>query len=141
MRSLSQRRAKDALDKINNLKTMDYGNYLSYINALPAAILMNGLGQAMATELASAERDSNGQINANDPHLLLYGHLNKWLCGTDEDAPYRNHTAGLMDAIVSHDEDYYLRAQAEAIAYLEWLKKFANAFLDKTSGRANASAL
>ncbi|MCI0590006.1 MAG: type III-B CRISPR module-associated protein Cmr5 [Gammaproteobacteria bacterium] len=137
--SLAQRRAKDALDKINRLT--NYDNYLSYVNALPAAILMNGLGQAMATELASAERDTKGKIKNNDPHLLLYGHLSTWLCGTEEDAPYRNHPAGLMDAIVSHDEDYYLRAQAEAMAYLEWLKKFANAFLDKTSGQANASAL
>ena len=35
----------------------------------------------------------------------------------------------LLHRIVEGDQAAYLWAQAEAIAYLGWLKKFANAFL------------
>jgi len=38
---------------------------------------------------------------------------------------------GLMDAIVGGNQDKYVRAQAEALAYLVWLKKFSQAFLRK----------
>jgi CRISPR-associated protein Cmr5 len=34
-----------------------------------------------------------------------------------------------MAAIVNCDRAVYLRAQAETLAWLEWLKKFAVAFL------------
>jgi CRISPR-associated protein Cmr5 len=34
-----------------------------------------------------------------------------------------------MEEIMANSQDSYLHAQAEAMAYLEWLKKFAQAFL------------
>ena len=36
-----------------------------------------------------------------------------------------------MEAIIKNDEQAYLKAQTEAFAYLVWLKKFANAYLEK----------
>jgi CRISPR-associated protein Cmr5 len=86
---------------------------------------MNGLGQACVTLLS--QQDING-------HRELYDDLQSWLCGTDEAAPYRNAgDAGtrLMEEITSSDETTYFRAQAEALAYLVWLKKLAKAFLDQ----------
>ena len=40
----------------------------------------------------------------------------------------------LIDAIVKHGQAEYVHAQAESLAYLVWLKKFAQAFL-KSGGR------
>lgn len=128
-RTIAQRRAADALVKIQSLQQAgkdSYGNYKSYVKALPANILLSGLGQAVATVRS---RDRKG-------YPELYDHLASWLCGDDPDAPYRGYpktdrnTKHLLQAIVEHDEDHYLRAQAEAMAYLEWLKKFADAFLE-----------
>lgn len=132
-RTLAQRRAADALGKIQGLAAQGkdaYGNYKSYAKALPANILMSGLGQAVATVRS---RDRKG-------YPQLYDHLASWLCGDDPDAPYPNygmkdkvgsvHTSHLLQAIVEHDQNHYLRAQAEAMAYLEWLRKFADAFLE-----------
>lgn len=127
-KSLDQRRAADALEKIQSLEqgAKDYGKYKSYAKALPANILMSGLGQAVATVRS---RDRAG-------YPRLYEHLAGWLCGDDEDAPYRNYPGeDLIQAIVENDQNDYIRAQAEAMAYLEWLRKFAEAFLEDGEGR------
>jgi len=115
--TLAQRRAADALKKIQNLESKDYGKYVSYVKGLPAALLMNGLGQAAATLLSSAKGKKE------DPHRLLYDHLSSWLCRDDDPA------SDLLESITKNDENHYLCAQAEALAYLDWLKKFARAFL------------
>lgn len=122
--TLDQLRAKDAFLKIKNVtkNQTQHDKYLSYVNALPATILMNGLGQAMASLLAAAK-------GKEEEHKCLYNHVTSWLCRNDEDAPYSS--GDLLENITKNDEDYYLHAQAEALAYLEWLKKFANAFLEK----------
>ena len=111
-----QERASHALEKINELK--DYGNFVSYANSLPASIVMNGLGQAMAFELSSGKKDIG--------HKELYRIMQDWLCGksgvfTDE--------PDLMIAITKKPQREYIRAQAEALAYLDWLKKFSRAYL------------
>jgi len=125
--TLAQRRAAHALARIQAHKQAGraaYGNYVSYAEALPATIVMNGLGQACATLLAKAEGD------LRKPHGLLYADLQSWLCRDDTVAPYAR-AANLMQAIVNNDQKRYLHAQTEALAYLAWLKKFACAFLER----------
>lgn len=120
-RTLGQRRAADALQKIEELRQAGrgvYGNYKSYVSSLPASILTNGLGQAVATVRAGGK----------EGHLKLYEHLSGWLCGGDEESPYP--AGDLLKNITTHDQDSYLRAQAEALAHLVWLKKFGEAFLE-----------
>lgn len=132
MQTIAQRRAAHALKRVLALQQagkQTYGNYVSYVEALPAAILMNGLGQACATLLAKAE----GKLDK--PHGRLYADLQDWLCGEDPVAPYRNsQTKGddrLMQAICNSNQKKYLHAQAEALAHLVWLKKFARAYLER----------
>jgi len=133
--TLAQRRAAHALARVlqhQQAGKKAYGNYVSYIEALPATILMNGLGQAAATLLAKAE----GKLDK--PHGLLYADLQDWLCGNDPAAPYRSSEAKgddrLMHAICGSDQRKYLHAQTEALAYLVWLKKFARAYLERGTG-------
>lgn len=127
--TLAQRRAKDALEKIQALKKGSYGHYKSYVKSLLPSILEGGLGQAMAT---IRSRDKKG-------YPQLYEHVESWLCGDDIDMPYRNYQHednALLHAIVNQNQEKYTQAQAEAIAYLEWLRKFANAFLEDGIGQA-----
>ena len=157
-----QKRAKHALEMIRMLKDIDqnpasemkksplYGNFRAYVENLPTTIVMNGLGQAMATELASARFEEgdilkgncdlselvktlqnpakNGRNADERAHEFLFCIVQNWLsqgCGVySEDE-------GLMEAIVGGNQDKYVRAQAEALAYLVWLKKFSQAFLRK----------
>lgn len=133
--SLDQRRAKHALERIKTRQGDDtkQSDYLSYVKALPATILQNGLGQAMATLLAAAKGKEN------DPHHRLYQDVQSWLCGGDQESPFpkrgdQNSIEELIEEITKSDQQCYLKAQAEAQAYLIWLKKFAAAFLnEKTS--------
>lgn len=130
MRTLEQIRAADALTRVRSIEETFGGDrekadkFASYVESLPATILANGLGQAAATLLAQAKG------NHGDPHYKLYSFLEDWLCRDASEAPYRL-ANDLMEAIVTNDRQVYLHAQAEALAWLEWLKKFAVAFLKK----------
>ena len=128
--TLEQKRAKHALDQVKVLKRKgEIGNYVSYVNALPAAILMNGLGQALATECAAGET-----------HRTLANHVSNWLLREEARTKYTNPVEGegsdnsqrLLSRIVEGGQDAYVWAQGEAIAYVTWLKKFANAFLESS---------
>jgi CRISPR-associated protein Cmr5 len=130
--TLSQRRAAHALACINERKKggeQKYGNYVAYASALPATILMNGLGQAAATLLSKKE--------SGDGHGELYADLQSWLCGKGEvAAPFRD-KQDLLDAITTAEPADYFRAQTEALAYLVWLKKLAAAFLEQKEQKGN----
>lgn len=134
--TIAQRRAAHALACIErhlqrnrDRSEPDYGNYISYVEALPATILMNGLGQACATLLSKDE----GKLDR--PHGLLYADLQDWLCGNGVAAPFRDSQYHgedrLMQALCNSSQNYYLHAQTEAMAYLVWLKKFARAYLQR----------
>lgn len=136
--SLAQKRAADALQKVTKLQKAktdgaDIGKYDSYVDRLPATILMSGLGQAAATLLASARFGKSNRSADNIANQTLYEHLSSWLCRDEEEAPYQK-ANDLMEAITQDDKDgkdeeRYIHAQAEAMAYLEWLKKFSDAYL------------
>ncbi|MDD2919541.1 type III-B CRISPR module-associated protein Cmr5 [Rhodoferax sp.] len=131
---LAQQRARDALEQIANIVNApgapaSYGNYLAYVKALPANIRSLGLGQSLAFALAKAEGD------LDKPYGLLYSHVTGWLCKRlifGSDATPEN----FMVKLTAGNQDKYLRAQIEAMAYLEWLKKFAVAKLKKPEGNA-----
>lgn len=121
--TLDQRRAAHALARVNAARNdpkwtdKQRDSYADYVERLPAMILINGLGQAAAAELAAGKKQPE--------HLQLYKDLESWLCGPDGAC----RGPDLIRAIVEGDRDTYLRAQVEALAWLEWLKKFAVAYL------------
>jgi len=129
--TLDQQRAEHALNQIQRLaKETDYdGMYVSYVSALPATIVMNGIGQALATELAKDK--GKGQS-----HRRLFDHLASWL--TNEGQPLsavrgaaREQPQSVLTALMESQQTY-VNAQAEAMAYINWLKQFARAFLNDT---------
>lgn len=96
----------------------------SYIAGFGPMILMNGFGQACAFYLANNEEE----------HQDVYEVIAQWL--TRPDRPYAGEK-DLMQAIVNSDVTTYRLAQAEALAYLDWLKKFAKAFLNNEKESSN----
>lgn len=97
--------------------------YLSRAESLPAAVVMNGLGQACAMLLAGAKNKSADE----SAYQMIYEHLQNWLC-QGNDAVYQD-APDLVEAVIRHGQNDYVRAQGEALAYLDWLKKFAQAYL------------
>ena len=121
--TLGQKRAAHALDAVKKLVNQkNYGNFGSYVQRLPATIVMNGLGQAMASELAAARSGTNDDERA---HKVLFKLVESWL---QKSNAYPE--IDLMIAIVKGSQEDYVRAQAEALAYLDWLKKFSQAYLN-----------
>ena len=125
-----QRRGTDALRAVQALETDEAlrKRYRAYADRIGPSILMNGLGQALATERAAA--GSNPRRADERAHDRLYRNLEGWLCGAGgvyETSSGQNRD--LLKAIVQRGEADYLRAQAEALAWLVWHKKFCCAYL------------
>ena len=130
-RMIGQKRAEDALSCARALVRhgINLGKYRAYVDRLGPAIVMNGLGQALATERAAAGSKSERKPD-QEAHWRLYSSLQRWLCG--EGGVYGG--GDLLTAIIKGDQQLYVRAQAEALAWLEWHKKFCRALLPKTEG-------
>ncbi|HFC54173.1 MAG TPA: type III-B CRISPR module-associated protein Cmr5 [Gammaproteobacteria bacterium] len=120
--NLDRDRARVALQEITAMQDGELDKYVSYVKGLPATIMQNGLGQALATLLAASKGEKR------DDHYRLYTQLEEWLCRVNRHSPYHGKN-NLMRAITSGTEEDYILAQGEALAYLHWLKKFATAYL------------
>ena len=126
MRSIEQQRAANALARVNEFsrKSEDFKKrYRGYVDRLGPAIVMNGLGQALATERAAAGADPKKDDEL--AHHEVYRSLQLWLCRNDGGV-YPS-SDDLLEAIMENDEALYLRAQAEALSWLEWHKKCCRA--------------
>jgi CRISPR-associated protein Cmr5 len=114
--TLQQRRATDAYNKVEQIKALkdektkkEYG---SLVRGLPAMILTDGLGQALAFLRAKA----GGEINA---HHYAYNHLSSWVSAWSG-----NEGKDLLELVLSKSTNEYRQYTNEALAYLHWLKRF-----------------
>ncbi len=120
LKTLEQERAAFAFSKIESVKQSS-GNkdYRSLVRGFSSMILLNGLGQALAFLKAKGK-------NKNDNHHeILYQHINLWLkeyFGIEEDF-------NILEKIRNEDSYQYRLYTKETLAFLVWLKKFAEAEL------------
>ncbi|MFP4598258.1 MAG: type III-B CRISPR module-associated protein Cmr5 [Persicimonas sp.] len=120
--TLEQSRARHALQAVKAVHEQGASLAESYkreANGLAANIVNNGLGQTCATLLAKGD----------DGAKRLYEDMSTWLSTDEYTAPYRG-AGDLVTAITQHGQRKYVHAQSEALAWLEWTKKFARAFLN-----------
>ncbi len=114
-----QKRAAHALNVIKSMQGNQDGKYRSYVQGLPASIVMDGLGQMAATLLVAAKGKTE------DDHHRLHDNLQDWLRTAGAIDPQRT----LLEFLTACTQDQYIWAQAEALSYLVWLKKFSQAYL------------
>lgn len=123
--TIQQQRAKYALERVRLAisNKLDHKEYKSYAANLPAMIHMNGLGQAAAFFKSKGAK--------SPAHQALYDLLSDWLCGKCDYAPNQPYRGceTVLDGIVGKDMHDYRLAQAEAQALMDWVKKFAKAFM------------
>ncbi len=132
-RTLEQRRAENALARVRELEgrsDLFHKRYRAYVDRIGPAIVMNGLGQALAMELAAAGNDP--RKDDERAHRELYHSFHAWLCR--KDGGVYPGAGDLLEAITREPESRYLLAQAEALAWLEWHKKFCRAFFPREEG-------
>ncbi|MCB1866620.1 MAG: type III-B CRISPR module-associated protein Cmr5 [Chromatiales bacterium] len=128
MQTIQQHRARFALERVEHASTNLQAEKLAAFKAraaeLPAMIQMNGLGQAAAFYRMKGEKHA---------HRDLYNVLSGWLCRapgahTPEGGIFHAH-GDLIAGITHSEQGDYRVAQAEALALMEWVKRFAKAFI------------
>ena len=127
MRSSEQTRAQDAFARVGELDAEDIELrqlYRAYADRLGPAVIMNGLGQALATELAAGGTGGSSRERA---HRKLYENIQGWVC-RDNEGIYAG-ASDLLQAVITNDQSIYLMAQAEVLAWLDWHKKACRASL------------
>lgn len=130
MKTLAQERAADALQQSQHIsqKSESFQKcYRAYVERLGPAVLINGLGQAMAMTLSAAGAEPKS--DDEKAHQTLFQNLSQWLCRPNGGV-YAGNT-GFMAALTTGNQDQYILAQAEALAWLTWHKKFCRATLQK----------
>ncbi len=128
LQTISQERARHALDNIQNVKGISEDKLKSYIVGMPAMILMSGFGQTCAFYVSKAEFTKEDS-KRKDEHKA-YGKVVEILWGwLKEHVSAFADKPDLMTAITHVTAQEYQLAEAESLEYLNWLKKFAKAYL------------
>lgn len=116
--TIEQERAAKAWDYIADVKDKPYaGKYGGWVRRLPSLVLTNGLGQTLAFLRAKGKR----QVNAPQK---LYDHVSEWVMGQ-----VGTGTGSLLEWLMRQDSVTYRQATTETLAFINWLKRFAEAEL------------
>jgi len=127
-RSLEQERAKMAWECVSNVKGKDYEKeYRQLARSAPADIQSNGLGQTLAFFRARGFEKSKPKSNGQNAHYQLLEHISEWL--RKQLGPDQKEKNLVKWISTDANTNQYRRATAEAIAFLNWLKRFAEAEL------------
>lgn len=111
VKTLAQRRAAHAWGAVEQArKTGDVGEFADRAKKLPVQILVNGLGQSLAF------------LRAKGKAPQLEEALTNWM---SERLPGNGR---LLERIVQGDSNFQRMATAEALAYLQWLVRFAEPY-------------
>ncbi len=127
--SLEQERAKFAWDSIRQVGNDSKKEYGSLVKRAPADIQVNGLGQTLAFWRAKGYKNGHPQNKADDQ---LLEHVCSWLVKPERGLGIASNQPTNGNKVlywIAHtaNSDQYRRATSEAIAYLLWLKRFAEA--------------
>jgi|GEM_PF-437184 len=128
LQTISQQRANHALESIQNSKGLNEGKLKSYIVGMPAMILMSGFGQTCAFYVSKAElsKEKSKRKDEHKAYEKVIEILWDWL---KEHVSAFSNEPDLMTAITHVSAKDYQLAEAESLEYLNWLKKFAKAYL------------
>jgi CRISPR-associated protein Cmr5 len=124
-RTLEQERAQQAwacVQEVTNKPQEFKKKYGSLARKVPMLVLTNGLGQTLAFLKAKGKNDPA------DEHTVLFRHLSSWvLSQVASSTPASN--GDLLQWVLQNDSAAYRRATIESLAFLTWLKRFAEAEL------------
>lgn len=122
--SLEQERMQAAWQCINAVRNKAFASrYAQLARSAPADIQLNGLAQTVAFWRAKGKGESDNE------HTVLYNNLQNWV---KRQMRIQN-SQSLLEWIMADTTTtpQYRRATREAIAFLQWLKRFAEAELSQ----------
>jgi len=126
--TLGQKRARQAWEDVQSVvnRADDFKKkYGSLARKVLTLIQTNGLGQTLAFLRAK------GKDDPADAHNVLFKHLSQWTMS--QVAPNAG-SQNLLEWVLQTYSNNYRWATAEALAYLAWLKRFAEAELPTEEG-------
>lgn len=132
-RTLEQERADKAWEQIQDIKNEKkfprkvQEEYSSLVKKAPADIQSNGLGQTIAFWRAKGFENGKPKDNEKNAHYQLLHHLTTWLTSPKSLNLETNDLVAWVSGTAKVND--YRRATTEAIAFLVWLKRFAEAEL------------
>lgn len=113
--TLQQKRAAHAWASIEQVPAGVQKKYGSLVRGLPALVQSDGLAQTLAFLKAKA----GGKVDKE--HMVAYSHIADWV------SKELQANGDLLVWLLGNSTAEYRRATAEALAYLSWLKRFAEA--------------
>ena len=131
--TLGHERAKVALESVQKIvnKQNVAKKFRSYAESLPAIIVRNGLGQALAMEAASGKVGTNATKDEEIAHRELYNMLSNWLLKKVFQRGGGIRPMQVIEEIIKSDQTTYMHAQEEALHFMQWVKRFANAMIER----------
>jgi CRISPR-associated protein Cmr5 len=111
-RDLDRCRAEAAWKAVQEIAATDK-EYGSLAREMPTLIQVNGLAQTLA--FLKAKNKTH--------HQNMFKHLSGWVC------QQLGLQSNLLESVLGMDSQLYRRATAESLAFLQWLKRFAEAKL------------
>lgn len=118
MQTKEQQRSAFALNQIEKRFQVPVDKETAnFVVGVPTMILANGIAQTMAFLLSKKK----------DQHLKTFAVIRTWL---EQEIPALKQNADLnfLKKFAELDQREYLKAQQEALALLQWLKRYVRAF-------------
>lgn len=124
--TLEQQRATKAWEVVSQVKENPQNarcqkEYNSWVKKVPVLILANGLGQTLAFLKSKNDREKE----------LLYAHLSSWLMAQMSWSAQSQQKTDLLERLIHESSATYRRVTIETLAFLNWLKRFADALLER----------
>jgi CRISPR-associated protein Cmr5 len=122
-----QKQKEELIKRLEKLRTpqgeFDWKKgYGSLARKVPMLVLTNGLGQTLAFLKAKGKNDPA------DEHTVLFCHLSSWVLSQVASSTTASN-GDLLQWVLQNDSAAYRRATIESLAFLTWLKRFAEAEL------------
>lgn len=116
-KDLDRNRANAAWCAVQEISSKDT-EYGSLAREMPTMIQVNGLAQTLAFLKAKKK----------EHHLKMFNHLSTWVC-----KQLQLEKGDLLTNVMEIDSQLYRRATSEALAYLQWVKRFTEALIEKNT--------
>jgi len=125
--TLEQRRAGHAWSHIEAVRRefsrQQQDEYAGQAKEMPTRIITSGLAAALAFLLATAKSGTPKE----KPHFVrLHEDLSDWVL-RQRPLPTAKNKNSLLESVIHGDADFLQLATDEALAYLQWLNRFAEA--------------
>lgn len=133
--AIERGRADFAYHCVDEVKSMDKNKeYKAYAKKLPMMIKINGLGAVLAfcKSKIRDERDKAGYA-----YKKLYEHITKWLKSDDKQLIILSANDDLVEKVISLDSNDYRAVTVEVLAFLSWLRRFAEGLIEGEIDESN----